>query len=405
MQQNFNILLDRFLEISNHYQGELLENIQTLKSVPSRLSLLITSLENTDFDNKVTINIASEAEIKGQNIVPTADTLAALKEYRKSILQRLEKPENHVPRNIAILKKWLQLDVIESVSIFPSFTLAWDKLVEVSRLTLVPDTRVLQVRDNVYMAAVEFEWYIDSLYLLVMGKRNKKKITAKMRELASRLKNDVDPNVETKLEKISRLLENPTKSIEDEDHKLPGRTALESAQATVDTLTLIGFELGFFFWLESGEGREHRKNVIKSLIYYSKILLEEKSWRRADEFASFAIRLIHHANTKYDFPPDEGTAMFMCNRFWARFKLGDDIRPDVELWDQTNLHPRYTFLKFVLLRQYGDAIRILSTLLPDKKAGTVGNLSMFEVNEWPILEDFRQSEQLKKFSENLGHGY
>lgn len=145
-------------------------------------------------------------------------------------------------------------------------------------------------------------------------------------------------------------------------------------------------------WLRLSDGRAHRKLVVKSLIYFSKILLEEASWTRAVEFADFAIALIQQANRAAGRDPDEGTAMIRCNRLWARQKLGKEIRTELAAWDTSRLHKRYKLLRSVLLKDYRDGILLLNELLKDGPSGEGANLSLAEIEEWPIFEDLRKSE-------------
>jgi hypothetical protein len=104
-------------------------------------------------------------------------------------------------------------------------------------------------------------------------------------------------------------------------------------------------------------------------------------------------------NVDLNLPPTEGTAMLRFNKLWAQHKLGENIIEEVEQWDVKPLHPRYSFLKFVLLRKFEDAVRLLETLLPKKDSGEAGNFSIAEAEEWPILEDLRTSDQYATFKQ------
>jgi hypothetical protein len=167
-------------------------------------------------------------------------------------------------------------------------------------------------------------------------------------------------------------------------------------------LALVGLELGFTRWLGfASPSKEHRKLIIMSLLVCSKLFLVEASWQNAKEFSGFAIKLTARMNADLNLDPTEGTAMLQFNQFWARYKLGENIFEEVEQWDVSEQHKRYSFLKSVLLRNFDDAIRFLETLLPRRKSGEAGNFSMAEAEEWPILEDFRSSEQYLAFKRKI----
>jgi hypothetical protein len=138
-----------------------------------------------------------------------------------------------------------------------------------------------------------------------------------------------------------------------------------------------------------------------SLLYCSKLFLVETSWQNAKEFSAFALALTERMNADLDFPKDEGTAMLRFNQLWARYKLGENINEEVEQWTVSKVHPRYSFLKTVLLRDFDEAVRLLETLLPKRNSGEAGNFSIEEADEWPILEDFRSSKQYKDFKARL----
>ncbi len=97
----------------------------------------------------------------------------------------------------------------------------------------------------------------------------------------------------------------------------------------------------------------------------------------------------------------EGTAMLRFNQLWARHKLGENVAEELEQWNLSGLHPRYSFLKNVLLRKFEDAVRLLETLLPTRNSGEAANFSIAEAEEWPILEDFRSSSQYEALKQRL----
>jgi hypothetical protein len=141
-----------------------------------------------------------------------------------------------------------------------------------------------------------------------------------------------------------------------------------------------------------------------SMLVCSKQFLVETSWQNAKDLCGFAINLITRMNEDLNLDPTEGTAMLRFNQLWARYKLGENILEEVEQWDVSGLHTRYSFIKSVLLRKFDDAIRLLETLLPRRNSGEAGNFSIAEAEEWPILEDLRSSTQYEALKRKQASG-
>lgn len=409
--QEVRVLIDRYVEVSNHYAREVRNHIREYETSSSRLSELIDRLEAIEesaTDPTRGVDAVAEEQAQGQNIVPTADTLAALRISAKEILQRLNNtPMESVPRNLWRLRKWLQRDVLEIAAGYPSFTYAWDKLIDLNRLTLVPDSRFLRVRDNVLVAVTEFERFVFALIPLVLSARRDQPTRAisggdyatinpeeALKSLCTPLAKTLDPLFEERVGRIVNLLQRRKDALE------PSFDFREAAR-DIDALALVGLELGFTSWLGfASPSKEHRKAIIMSLLVCSKLFLVEHSWQNANEFCKFAIKLTASMNADLHLNTAEGTAMLRFNQFWARHKLGENIAEEVEQWDVSVLHSRYSFMKYVLLRKFDDAVRLLETLLP-RNSGEAGNFSIAEAEEWPILEDFRSSDQYQRLKQRF----
>ena len=398
------VLLDRYLEVSNHYARELRIHLRDYENSPSRLSALIGRLEAIEasaIDPTRGVDAsADEEQPQGQNIVRTADTLAALRISADEILERLDAPMEAVPHNLWWLRNWLRRDVLEIAAGLPSFTYAWDKLIDLNRLTLVPDSRFLRVRDNVSLATMEFERFVLALRRLVQLAQKAPPTGAipggdaasinpedALESLCTPLVATLDPLFNARVKRAVSLLQKRKDSLEQS-------LIVREAGRDTDALALVGLELGFTRWLGfASPSKEHRKTIIMSLLVCSKLFLVEESWQNAKEFSGFAIKLTASMNADLNLDLTEGTAMLRFNQLWARYKLGENILEEVEQWDVSGLHTRYSFMKSVLLRNFDDAIRFLETLLPKRKSGEAGNFSIAEAEEWPILEDFRSSAQ------------
>lgn len=405
------VLLDRYLEVSNHYSRELQIHLKEYELSPSRLNALITRLEAVeasavDPSGGVGTRGTDEPPL-GQNIVQTDDTLAALRVSADEILERLDAPMRSVPHNLWWLRKWLERDAREIAAGFPSFTFAWDMMIDLNRLTLVPDSRILRIRDNVSLATIEFERFVISLKRLVelsgsapldaISSRDTARIDpeAALKSVRTPRVADLDPLFDDRVKRVIGLLPGRMNSQESEQTVI--RREIER---DVDALALVGLELGFTCWLDlAGLTKESRKAIIMSMLVCSKLFLIEASWQKAKEFSSFAINLTTKMNAVLNLDPTEGMPMLRFNQLWARHKSGENISEEVTRWDVTGLHNRYSFMKTVLLRDFEAAIRFLETLLPNSNTGEIGNFSMAEAEEWPILEDFRSSDAYRSFKQ------
>lgn len=411
--QDVAVLLDRYLEISNHYARELRSNLDAYENTPSRLTVLIDRLEAiqalASYSKHPTQTSVPEEQALGQNIVPTADTMSALRISANEVLKRLAVPPELVPHNLRWLQNWLRGDVSAIAAGLPSFTFAWDKLIDLNRLTLVPDTRLLRVRDNVILATMEFERFILALLRLVMlvkkstvgsdSNPSDDNPEVALRKLHTPLIATLDRSFNARIKRAEMLLQNRKGFLE--EHSIISKDVQDWGKYT-DALALVGLELGFVWWRSfANPSREHRKTIIMSMLVCSKLFLVESLWQNAKEFSGFAIRLTMKMNSDLSMDQNDGIAMLRFNQFWARYKLGESITEEVEEWDISKLHPRYSFMKNVLLRKFDDAIRILETLLPKGNSGKAGNFSIAEAEEWPILEDLRSSQQYKTFKEKL----
>lgn len=393
--RNINVLLDRYLEVCNHYSAQL-RRLENDKDSPSRLTRLIEKIEKFEPGAiRVPLDVIRPTDALGQNIVPTQDTLDALEAYRDDILLRLSSRASGVPRNIQLLTRLLKQDVKQIASAFPSFTYAWDKLVELSRFSVVPDERQLQTRDIVCMATIEFEQFCMELLKVVSPYAPIS--TPVVANLIDAFQHNqwtsLDNLFAVRIQDANRLLPLRGSHIKSSEDTLAQIVSL--ARRNIDLLAILGLQIGFVHWIEMDGSPSHRKLVIKSLIYYSKILLAEASWNRAVEFTRFAIELQRETNRRANLDSEEGLAMLLCNQYWARKKLNEDIAFEVDVWDTTNLHERYSFLKFVLSGRNKDAVRMLDSLLgrSPQTAKSAPNISIQELEEWPILEEFRTSKE------------
>ncbi len=91
--------------------------------------------------------------------------------------------------------------------------------------------------------------------------------------------------------------------------------------------------------------------------------------------------------------PLDGTYMPRANWFFARQMAGEAVEDEVRQWEVNgeDVHPRYGFLKQVLIGSFAEAAAVGRRLLVEVEETNRTNLCIEEVKEWPILQGFRDS--------------
>ena len=128
--------------------------------------------------------------------------------------------------------------------------------------------------------------------------------------------------------------------------------------------------------------------------------------RCCSDFASVALATVRALNKACaEGNEHQGTGMITANAFFARRmcgESGDNLRSEILDWDTQNLHKRYQFLQKILLDDFGSAARLAEELLRVNAQTGRPDLCVSELMEWPILGEFRKSDQGKKVIATAG---
>ncbi|HEV2403004.1 MAG TPA: hypothetical protein VGS08_02265 [Candidatus Saccharimonadales bacterium] len=430
-------IIDRYLEVSNVYSQRIDQVIADSgsgkESQKERAQRLVSILENVDLRAAAKpVPTVTQANALGQSVAPTKDVLLATKKYQSIVLERFTKGRSSLlaPRNSNRLVGTLKLPPEQFLACFSTVSYAWDILVELASISVLPDTETLAARDMVYMHCAELEahlraiiaeallarpgaqeiklnWSIDLRDLLrlneqgllvpraveaVVPKSPDELIAMLAKCLGSTLARIVLPDSDDDRDIVLAQL----KKREDNFAELldEGFT-MRQAQTIADTLVSFGLRAGYGVWFAATEDNvEARSSLRKNILFCTRILLDEARWRVCRDAARLAIELVRRDNEQNGAEdPGYGTYMLKANWFWCRRKLDEDIREEVEAWDTSKIHPRYEFLKMVLLERYDDAVRLAQQLLKPEPGTGSANMCAEEFNEWPILEFFRESKE------------
>jgi hypothetical protein len=432
-------IIDRYLEISNVYSERINEIIVgKVAANPAQLERskrLIGILESVDVHESAQPIIAIDVkQARGQSVTPTPDVLLATKKYQNIVLERFTKGRSNLlaPRNTNRLVNTLRLPANQFLACFKSVSYAWDILVELASISVLPDTESLEARDMIYMHCTELEAHLRSITVLAyLAKPEDTIIDTTWKVSVDDLLRMSDANVlvrhvvEAAIPRqpdlllrtmCDRMMPEALKctldNIADEKDEIAVQLAkkesnfadlleqgcsMRDAKAIVDRLVSFGLRAGYGVWFSASTNDvTARSSLRKNIVFCTRILLDEGRWLVCRDVAKSAIEIVRLDNLETD-AADEyyGTYMLKANWFWCRRKLGENIHREVEAWDTSSIHPRYEFLKMVLLENYDSAMALARTLLLPESDTGVSNMCMEEFIEWPILEFFRSSKEFK----------
>lgn len=433
ISSNFIDIVDRYLELSNVYHQRIqgiLKGSEILEEVSDRYTRLLTLLEKVNIDSDpINFETLEPTEAKGRTMVPTSDLLNQTQRQQKIVLDRLENntPIELLPRNLQKLRKVLNLPSKSYLGHFPTVSYAWDILTELSSLTVLPDSKTLAARDMIYMHAIELQIHLAKIITQVKLTSPKMQISLKGNFSISELRrlndsnllieklieltvpydsdklfeelisfiprinsskiNDIFPHKDTVI-KYLRLV-NVSFPENLDQHKI------EKAQEICETLVIFGLTAAYTAWCQVAlQHKDEQSALRKSILFCTRILLDEKRWKVCRDFSSAALLLLNILDEDIKDSYFQGNAMIQANLFFSRIKCNEHIEEDIRAWETKDIHPRYDFIKKILLKDFDQAKVLAEKLLSKKKDGS-SDLCIHEVKEWPILEDFRKTEHGK----------
>jgi hypothetical protein len=183
--------------------------------------------------------------------------------------------------------------------------------------------------------------------------------------------------------------------------------ALAEAADLCDALVVYGLVAAYAVWYPvAREKRDERGAFRTSILFCTRILLDEGRWAVCRDFASIALATVRALNKECtETDEHQGTGMITANSFFARRMCGeslDNLRGEVLGWDTRNLHKRYQFLQQILIEDFDSAARLAEELLRVSEQTGRPDLCISELMEWPILAAFRESDQGKKVISTAG---
>jgi hypothetical protein len=432
--------MDRYLEVSNVYNQRI---VQFLREDPPdnsatgramRLIGLLESVEVTDQPKAVLKTIAVDQAL-GQSVAPTEEVLEETRHYQKIVRDRIKRGSAVIrsPRNRSAFEHTLKLPPEQFLACFRSVSYAWDILVELASISVLPDPETLAARDMIYMHCAELEVHLAKIVLqagLTKGDldvnlagslsvkelndlQQKNELVAKLLEISSPQSSSklleiartiVDGNVpfgeelDRETEAVLKLLDGKQRHFPD---LLDHGCKMKQAQDDAATLVSFGLRIGYCVWYSvSANDLSARNSLRKNLLFCVRILIDEGRWRVGRDVSQLALILGRHDNiSSNSADPLAGTYMIRANNFLCRKELGEDIRDEVEAWDTSAIHIRYEFLKFILLERYAEASLLARQLLKPEEATGTPNMCKEEFKEWPILAGFRETAEYRDLLE------
>ncbi|MEW8290780.1 MAG: hypothetical protein AB2672_09610 [Candidatus Thiodiazotropha endolucinida] len=328
---------------------------------------------------------------KGQTVAPTTEFLKDTKRYQEDVLRRLESRSIAVPmpRNLNKLKAVLRLDAREFLGSFPTPTYAWDVLTELASLSVCPDVKTLEARDMIHMHAVELQLHLARVIAQVRSLSSKNEVPVEgsfnveqLRRLAdegtlvdkliefavprdpTRLLEELEPLVgspeaasewlEANQQRVLSRLQQEIRAFPD---TLEESETLGGAVELCDTLVLYGLIAAYAAWYSCAlERREEMGSFRTSILFCTRILLDEERWSVCRDFARIALDAVQALNRECAGTNEQqGTGMITANLFFARRMCGEkleDIGYEISSWNMDGLHPKYHFLQAILLEDF-----------------------------------------------------
>lgn len=440
-------ILDRYLEVAFVYH----ERMSAMKSddINDRVKRVVEDLEKIVLFEGKTVHPIPEGE--GQNIAPDEMFFKLTKIYQEIISTRLSKGgvSTFEPRNKSRILKLMQNEPEIYLGMFDSVSYAWDVLNETASLCFLPQLVQLERRDLLCMHSLELRQHLSRVYaqeLVVnpnsvlslqgefsIGKLEKNsKIEDLVRMIVSqpiywnndfnKLATQVKSFFTKKAEKLySEIgldeIEEKIVPYLDENLEFSNVGNEKVVKDICPKMVVYGLCVSYLAWISVCEMSDDKINtelLTKHMLFTTRTLLDEKYWDVCIYVADLACKyreLLNKesnvANTK------DKTYMLFANKVFAekmaKSKSDDQIKKEINSWDLSMAHSRYMFLKYILLEDYARAKDYGEKLLVMDDNNQI-NITSKELLAWPILEDFRTTnegqqliEYAREVENRLGH--
>lgn len=430
----FFYIVDRYLEVSNVYhqrmrRGLMVETEQSHLS--DRVNRLLDLVEKASPMRPTTpLKTVSPAMAKGQTVVPTAEFFEDTKRHQEEVLSRLSsRAIGSMPHNLNALKDVLKLDPCEFLGSFPTISHAWDILTQVASISMCPEAQTLAARDMIHMHCVELQLHLARVIAQVRLSSPENEVSLsgaftveQLRRLASEgtlidrliefavprdpasllrdLKQFVSASPDSAREWLEAKQQEVVSRLQQEIRAFPDTLeegdVLKGANDLCDTLVVYGLIAAYAAWYPFARDSRHERGTFRmSILFCTRILLDESRWTVCRDFANIALKNVQALNKECG---DEhlGTGMITANGFFARRMCGetlDSLREEITGWNTQDLHERYQFLQQILLEDFDKAAILAERLLRVSEHTARPDLCLSELKEWPILAAFRESNQ------------
>lgn len=442
-------LMDRYLEVANgyHHHNELrnppTDGTAKLTGRRQRLLDLIGSLELEHPPGKPAVGPIDPDQASGQSVAATEEGFSDTERHQQMVRERMAnflQMAGTLPGDARRIMKVLELPPEQFLAHFDSVTFAWDTLVELGGLAVLPDAETIQAREIIFIQTADLEAHLHAMLeaTLLADRSATPRVEVRLVEsvealhelegkgeltpwlIRASISHDpgrmlaqicayIEPHLPTvaealRVESVERTagLERKRDGFSDIFHD--GCTIKRAIQTT-DEIVSFGLRAGYAMWFVASAGnRESRATLRKNMLFSTRILLDEARWAVADDIATLAIDLTRLDNIEFKRNDVEaGIPMLYANRFWARRQLGKKIDGDVRAWDTSGVHVRYQFLRNVLLGEFKIAAQQARTLLEPEANTGFPNICMSEMEQWPILSEFNKAPEFQELRAELSY--
>jgi hypothetical protein len=170
--------------------------------------------------------------------------------------------------------------------------------------------------------------------------------------------------------------------------------SLKEAEKICNEMVVYGLMATYASWFGFAEKQERLRGPLqKSILFCTRILLDEKRFIVCKKIAQVAFEIVRQLNILDGREEYQGTHTIRSNLLFARRESGELVDKDIRGWDTSQIHDRYKFFQYILLRDYPNAYEIGRSLLTKIESTGRTNICIEEFNEWPILEDFRLTKE------------
>ncbi len=427
-------IVDRYLEVAFVYH----ERLASINSdvANGRLKRVVDDLEKiVPVENCKPIEIVIDGQ--GQNIAPDSVLIELTSIYQKIIVSRLKNGGYGAfePRNSSAFIQLMEKDPKDYLGKFGSTSFAWDVLNETASLCFLPKLTQLEQRDLLCMHSLELRQHLskvltqelindpDSVIALQgefrIGKLQNINTMEDLvgliisqpvywnndfRKLAKQVKSFFNESakqlyLEIKLEDIEKAII----PYMDVDMGFSKETNAKKVVEVCQKMVIYGLCISYLAWMSACDIKKDEIDVellARHILFTTRTLLDEKCWLTCRYVSDLAYKyriLINKANNKSN--TFDKTYMLFANRVFAQ-KMSKDIpskqiKDEVNAWDVSSAHSRYKFLKYVLLGDY-KAAKSEGEKLINLDSNNQINITYNELMSWPILEDFRLSDEGKQ---------